>query len=173
VATPFVSTSHYQLLAGLRSEGVDPKGVDIVNLRPPEIAAAWDARHRRGLHLGSGPGPHQGQRQDHRDVRRPRQEGISDVRRPGRERQWAAANEAFVTALVKAVARRSALIAGKARRGRRRLRQVQAIAKWSKADPRDVPAAIALYRFRSPAEQVSQPGWGAARRRRSRTPRSS
>ena len=34
VATPFVSTSHYQLLAGLRTEGIDPKSVDIVNLRP-------------------------------------------------------------------------------------------------------------------------------------------
>ena len=32
--------------------------------------------------------------------------------------------------------------------------QVKAIAKWSKADPKDVPAAMALYRFPSAEEQL-------------------
>lgn len=41
VAVPFVSTTHYSLLAALKHEGVDPKTVEILNLRPPEIAAAW------------------------------------------------------------------------------------------------------------------------------------
>lgn len=41
VAVPFVSTTHYSLLAALAHEGVDPKQVKILNLRPPEIAAAW------------------------------------------------------------------------------------------------------------------------------------
>lgn len=42
VAVPFVSTTHYSLLAALKHEGVDPKSVEILNLRPPEIAAAWE-----------------------------------------------------------------------------------------------------------------------------------
>jgi len=42
VAVPFVSTTHYSLLAALKHEGVDPKSVNILNLRPPEIAAAWE-----------------------------------------------------------------------------------------------------------------------------------
>lgn len=41
VAVPFVSTTHYSLLAALKHWGVDPKSVEILNLRPPEIAAAW------------------------------------------------------------------------------------------------------------------------------------
>jgi len=41
VAVPFVSTTHYSLLAALKHWGVDAKKVDIVNLRPTEIAAAW------------------------------------------------------------------------------------------------------------------------------------
>lgn len=41
VAVPFVSTTHHSLLAALKHEGVDPKTVEIPNLRPPEIAAAW------------------------------------------------------------------------------------------------------------------------------------
>lgn len=42
VAVPFVSTTHYSLLAGLKHEGIDAKSVQILNLRPPEIAAAWE-----------------------------------------------------------------------------------------------------------------------------------
>jgi len=42
VATPFVSTTHYHLLAALEDAGVNPKEVEILNLRPPEIAAAWE-----------------------------------------------------------------------------------------------------------------------------------
>ncbi|WFP63751.1 MULTISPECIES: taurine ABC transporter substrate-binding protein [unclassified Mesorhizobium] len=41
VAVPFVSTTHYSLLAALKHEGVDAKAVEILNLRPPEIAAAF------------------------------------------------------------------------------------------------------------------------------------
>jgi taurine transport system substrate-binding protein len=42
VAVPFVSTTHYSLLAALKHWGIDPKDLQIVNLRPPEIAAAWE-----------------------------------------------------------------------------------------------------------------------------------
>ncbi len=41
VAVPFVSTTHYSLLAALKHWGVDARKVGIVNLRPTEIAAAW------------------------------------------------------------------------------------------------------------------------------------
>jgi taurine transport system substrate-binding protein len=41
IATPFVSTAHYSLLTALKHWNVDPKSVEILNLRPPEIAAAW------------------------------------------------------------------------------------------------------------------------------------
>jgi taurine transport system substrate-binding protein len=41
VATPFVSTSHYSLLAALKLAGVDPSKVKLVDLQPPDILAAW------------------------------------------------------------------------------------------------------------------------------------
>ncbi|WKA61587.1 taurine ABC transporter substrate-binding protein [Pectobacterium aroidearum] len=44
VATPFVSTSHYSLLAALKHWNIDAKKVQILNLNPPAISAAW----RRG-----------------------------------------------------------------------------------------------------------------------------
>ena len=41
VGTPFGSTSHYSLLAALKLAGVDSTKVDIVDLEPPDILAAW------------------------------------------------------------------------------------------------------------------------------------
>ncbi len=42
IAVPFISTTHYSLLAALKHWGIDPKQVTIVNLQPPAIAAAWE-----------------------------------------------------------------------------------------------------------------------------------
>lgn len=41
IAVPYTSTTHYSLLAALKHWGVDASKVNIVNLRPSEIAAAW------------------------------------------------------------------------------------------------------------------------------------
>lgn len=41
VAVPFVSTGHYSLLAALKHWNIDPAKVQIVNLPPPAIIAAW------------------------------------------------------------------------------------------------------------------------------------
>lgn len=41
VAVPFVSTTHYSLLFALKHWGIDATKVDILNLQPPEIAAAF------------------------------------------------------------------------------------------------------------------------------------
>ncbi|WP_405660481.1 ABC transporter substrate-binding protein [Streptomyces sp. NBC_01166] len=41
VATPFSSTSHYSLLAALDKAGVDASEVDLLDLEPQDIVAAW------------------------------------------------------------------------------------------------------------------------------------
>lgn len=42
VAVPFVSTSHFHLLVGMNKVwNVDPREVEILNLKPPQIVAAW------------------------------------------------------------------------------------------------------------------------------------
>ncbi|SCK16594.1 taurine ABC transporter substrate-binding protein [Vogesella sp. LIG4] len=41
IAVPYVSTTHYSLLAALKHWQVDAGKVTILNLRPSEIAAAW------------------------------------------------------------------------------------------------------------------------------------
>ncbi|WP_421214655.1 taurine ABC transporter substrate-binding protein [Aeromonas jandaei] len=41
IAVPFTSTTHYSLLAALRHWGLDPASLQIINLQPPAIIAAW------------------------------------------------------------------------------------------------------------------------------------
>ncbi|MGC0829127.1 taurine ABC transporter substrate-binding protein [Pantoea agglomerans] len=41
IAVPFISTTHYNLLAALKHWGIKPSQVQLVNLQPPAIIAAW------------------------------------------------------------------------------------------------------------------------------------
>ncbi len=156
VATPFVSTSHYQLLAGLKLANVDPKDVDIVNLRLQEIAAAWARGDIDGAFVWDPA------------LARIKANGkvigtSGDIGRAGYptfdglvvNAKWAADNRAFLVALVKAVARADEGYRRDAARWTADSAPVKAVAKWSKADPKDVPAAIALYRFPTLQQQVS------------------
>lgn len=42
VATPFASTAHYSVLAALAQNGLSPNDVQLVDLQPQAILAAWD-----------------------------------------------------------------------------------------------------------------------------------
>jgi taurine transport system substrate-binding protein len=166
VATPFVSTSHYQLMADIKSEGVDAKTVTVMNMRPPEIAAAWERGDIDATFIWDPV--------------------LSKVKASGKviatsgsigkkgfptfdglvvNAEWAAKNEAFMVALVKALAKADAAYRTDAAKWTADSNQVKAVAKWTKADAKDVPAAMKLYRFPTLAEQAG-PAWlggGAAK----------
>ena len=166
VATPFVSTSHYQLMVDLKLEGVDPKGVNVMNMRPPEIAAAWErgdidaafiwdpvltkVKANGKVIATSGSIGSRGH---------PTFDGIVV------NSKWAAENEAFMVALVKALAKADADYRANAAKWTADSGQVKAVAKWTKADAAGVPAAMALYKFPTPEEQLSAKwlGGGAAK----------
>lgn len=42
VATPFASTAHYSLLAALAQNGLSPNDIQLIDLQPQAILAAWD-----------------------------------------------------------------------------------------------------------------------------------
>lgn len=156
VATPFVSTSHYQLLVALQLAGVDAQSVNVLNLRPPEIAAAWERGDIDAAFIWDpvltrikATGQSIATSASIGQAGHPTFDGLVV------NAQWAEKNEAFVTALVKAVAQADAAYREHAAQWTTDSPQIQAVAKWSKADPKDVPAAIALYRFPEPAEQLS------------------
>ncbi|QNK68639.1 taurine ABC transporter substrate-binding protein [Variovorax sp. PAMC26660] len=166
VATPFVSTAHYQLMAGMKMDGVDPKSVNVMNMRPPEIAAAWERGDIDATFIWdpvlskiksngktiatSGSIGKRGA---------PTFEGIVV------NAKWAAANEPFMVAFVKALNRANEEYKATGKSWTPDSPQTKAMAKWTKADPKDVSAAMALYTFPTMAEQVS-PTWlggGAAK----------
>ena len=166
VATPFVSTSHYQLMVDMKLEGVDPKTVNVMNMRPPEIAAAWERGDIDAAFIWDPV--------------------LSKIKTNGKviatsgtigkkgyptfdglvvSAEWAAKNEAFMVALVKALAKADADYRANAAKWTADSPQVKAVAKWTKADAKDVPPAMALYKFPTADEQLSAAwlGGGAAK----------
>ncbi|MDQ0086397.1 taurine transport system substrate-binding protein [Variovorax boronicumulans] len=166
VATPFVSTAHYQLMAGMKMDGVDPKSVNVMNMRPPEIAAAWERGDIDATFIwdpvlskikASGKTIATSGSIGKRGA--PTFEGIVV------NAKWAAANEPFMIAFVKALNRANEEYKATGKSWTPDSPQTKAMAKWTKADPKDVGAAMALYTFPTMAEQVS-PTWlggGAAK----------
>jgi taurine transport system substrate-binding protein len=159
VATPFVSTAHYQLMAVMKVEGVDARGVNVMNMRPPEIAAAWERGDIDAAFIwdpvltkikGNG-------------------KVIASSKTIGAQgfptfdglivnAKWAAEHEAFMVELVKQLAKVDERYRANKAKWTVDSPEVKAVAKWTKADPKDVPATMGLYTFPTMAEQVG-PKW--------------
>ena len=166
VATPFVSTSHYQLMVAMKLEGVDAKGVNVMNMRPPEIAAAsergdidaafiWDPV----LSKIKGNGKAIASSKSIGAKGYPTFDGVIV------NAKWAAENEAFMVALTKALIKADEQYRANKAKWTVDSPEVKAVAKWTKADAKDVPPAMALYTFPPAAEQAG-PKWlggGAAK----------
>ncbi len=164
VATPFVSTAHYQLMAVMKVEGVDAKGVNVMNMRPPEIAAAWERGDIDAAFIwdpvltkikGNGKVIESSKTIGKRGF--PTFDGLIV------NAKWAAENEAFMVALVKVLAKADEQYRSNKAKWTADSPEVKAVAKWTKADAKDVPPSMALYTFPTMAEQLG-PNWlgGAA-----------
>lgn len=164
VATPFVSTAHYQLMAVMKSDGVDAKGVNVMNLRPPEIAAAWERGDIDAAFIwdpvltkikGNGKVIESSKTIGARGF--PTFDGLIV------NAKWAAQNEAFMVTLVKVLAKADETYRANKAKWTADSAEAKAIAKWTKADVKDVPATMALYTFPTLDEQAG-PKWlgGAA-----------
>ena len=156
VGVPFVSTAHYQLMAALKHDGVAGKELNVMNMRPPEIAAAWErgdidatfvwdpvlskVKAKGKVIATSGSVGKMGF---------PTFEAIAV------NAKWAAEHEAFMVAFVKALNRATEQTRAQLKGWTPDSAPIKAIAKWTKADPKDVPAAMALYRFPTAQEQLS------------------
>ena len=166
VATPFVSTAHYQLMVGMKLEGVDPKTVNVMNLRPPEVAAAWERGDIDATFIWDpvlsrikGNGKVIATSGSIGKKGYPTFDGIVV------NAKWAAENEAFMVELVRQLAKADEAYRTNTAKWTPDSAEVKAVAKWSKADAKNVPAAMKLYRFLTLQEQAS-PAWlggGAAK----------
>ena len=159
VGTPFVSTSHFQLLYALQKAGLKPTDVQILNMRPPEIAAAWNRGDLDATFIWDPV--------------------LSTVKKNGKvlttsgdickqgactfdglvvSRKFAAENPAFMVALVKAIGKADADYRANPKAWTGDAAKTAAVAKWSGGKPEDVADAMALYGFPSMKDQMS-PAW--------------
>jgi taurine transport system substrate-binding protein len=159
VATPFVSTAHYQLMAIMKVEGVDARGVNVMNMRPPEIAAAWERGDIDAAFIWDpvltkikGNGKVIASSKTIGAKGFPTFDGLIV------NAKWAAEHEAFMVELVKQLARVDEKYRANKAKWTVDSPEVKAVAKWTKADPKDVPGTMALYTFPTMAEQVG-PKW--------------
>ncbi len=166
IATPFVSTAHYQLMALMKVDGVDTKAVNVMNMRPPEIAAAWERGDIDGAFIWDpvlskikGNGKVLATSKTIGAKGFPTFDGLIVNAR------WAADNEAFMVGLVKVLAKADESYRANKAKWTLDSPEVKAVAKWTKADAKDVPPSMGLYVFPTMAEQIG-PKWlggGAAK----------
>ncbi|HDR8913672.1 TPA: taurine ABC transporter substrate-binding protein [Burkholderia multivorans] len=157
IGVPFVSTSHFHTLVALQAAGVNPNDVKIVNLRPPEVAAAWTRGDIDATYIWDPV------------LAKVKQSGtvLTTSGRVAKEsgkatfdgfvvnRKFARENPEFVTRFVKVLAAADADYRTHTAAWKVGSPQVAAVAKVSGANAQDVPASLALYAFPTPAEQAS------------------
>lgn len=165
IGVPFTSTTHFHTLVALEAAKVNPNDIRILNMRPPEIAAAWqrgdidatfiwnpvlDKVKADGVILTSS-------------GKISKETGKATFDGVVAQRDWAKANQDFVVKFIKAVAaadedyrkNRSKWVVGSP--------MVKAVADITGAKAEDVPAGMALYQFPSIAEQVSKTWLGGGK----------
>ncbi len=159
VGVPFVSTTHFHLLYAMELAGLKRGDVQILNMRPPEIAAAWGRGDIDATFIWDPV--------------------LSNVKKNGKvivtsgelckkgkctfdglivSKKFAAENPQFMTALVKAIAKADADYRANPKAWTGDSAKVAAVAKWSGGKTEDVADAMALYGFPSLADQAG-PAW--------------
>ena len=159
IGTPFMSTSHFQLLYAMHQAGLKATDAQVLNMRLPEIAAAWSRGDIDATFVWDPV--------------------LSDVEKTGKvlltagdickkgactfdglivTQKFAKANPPFMVALVRALAKADAGYRADPKAWTADPAKVAAVAKWSGAKPEEVAGAMALYVFPSLAEQAS-PAW--------------
>ena len=164
VAVPFVSTAHYQLLFALQDGGVNPREVQVLNMRPPEIAAAWERGDLDATFIWDPV------------LAKVKANGkvlisAGDIAKKGRptfdaimvQGAWAEKNKDFVTKLTRMIAQKDEEYRTNKARWTADSAEVRSVAKIAGADPKDVPAAMSAYRFLTLQEQASNTWLGGGK----------
>src|SRR5258706_6431925 len=157
IAMPFNSTTHFHRMVALEQAKINPADVQILNMRPPEVRAAWQRGDIQATFIWDPV--------------------LAEVKKDGKvitssgkisadtgkatfdgyiaNKDWAKANRDFMVKFVKVMAISDDAYRKNAAGWTKDSEQVKAVAKWSGAKPEDVPAGMALYRFASAADQSS------------------
>src|SRR6476646_10890845 len=156
IGTPFVSTSHFQLLYAMQKAGLKATDAQVLNMRPPEIAAAWERGDIDATFIWDPV------------LTNVKKDGkvlmtSDDICKQGActfdglivTRKFAKENPEFMVALVKAIAKADADYKANPGKWSATSDEAKAVAKWSGGKVEDVPDSMKLYGFPSLKEQAS------------------
>src|SRR3954471_5446932 len=158
IAMPFNSTTHFHTMVALEQAKINPADVQILNMRPPEVRAAWQRGDIQATYIWDPV--------------------LSEVKKDGKvimtsgklsadtgkatfdgyivNKDWAKANRDFMVKFVKVLAGADAKYRDNKAKWTADSPEVKAVAKWSGAKAEDVPAGMALYRFPTLGVQASK-----------------
>lgn len=165
IGLPFVSTTHFHALVALQDAGIDPKSVQVLNLRPPEILAAWErgdidatfvwdpvlakAKQSGKVIVTSG--------------QIAAKTGKATFDALAVSTSFAKQHDAFLAQFVQVLADADKAYTANKAAWTAASPQVQAVAKWSGAEAVSVPASLALYAFVPPAAQAGKQWLGGGK----------
>ncbi|THU01101.1 taurine ABC transporter substrate-binding protein [Lampropedia puyangensis] len=158
IALPFASTTHFHTLVALEGAGISPNEVQLLNLRPPEILAAWGRGDIDATFVWD---PALAQAKQSGKVlitsgEIARQTGKATFDALAVSKKFSKDHDAFLTEFVKTLAQVDQEYVNHTSQWTSDSPQVQAVAKWSGAEPTNVPASLALYEFVPPVQQASK-----------------
>ena len=157
IAMPFNSTTHFHTMVALDQAKINPADVKILNMRPPEVRAAWlrgdidatfiwdpvlaEAKKDGMVVITSG--------QITASTGKATFDGYVA------NKDWAKANRDFMVKFVKVMAEADAKYVASGKSWKVDGPEVKAVSKWSGSKPEDVPAAMALYKFPTAKDQAA------------------
>jgi len=157
IAVPFNSTTHFHTMVALDQAKVNAADVKILNMRPPEVRAAWqrgdidatfiwdpvlaEAKKDGTVVITSG--------QITASTGKATFDGYVA------NKDWAKANRDFMVKFVKIMADSDAKYRADGKNWKVGGPEIAAVAKWSGSKPENVAPAMALYKFPSAKEQAT------------------
>src|SRR6185436_7310063 len=158
IAMPFNSTTHFHTMVALEQAKINPADVQILNMRPPEVRAAWQRGDIQATFIWDPV--------------------LAEVKKDGKvitssgkisaetgkatfdgyvvNKDWAKANRDFMVKFVKIMAASDDNYRKNAAKWSKDSNEAKAVAKWSGAKAEDVPAGMALYKFPDASEQATK-----------------
>ncbi|HMC14479.1 MAG TPA: taurine ABC transporter substrate-binding protein [Albitalea sp.] len=159
LGVPFVSTTHFHTMFALEQWGIKPSDVQILNMQPNQIAAAWERGDIDAAYVWDPA------------LARIKQTGkvlvtSGELSKKGKatfdgiaaNRAWAEANPEFMARMLKVIAEADASYRANAAAWGPASPQAKAIAGKIGGEPKDIADALKLYAYPS-AEQQASGAW--------------
>jgi len=156
LGVPFVSTTHFHTLFALEQFGINPKEVKILNMTPPNIAAAWE---RGDIDAAFVWDPALGKIKETGKVLITSGTlstwGKATFDGMLAQKEWAAENPDFMVNFIKTIAAADDAYRSDSMAWTPDSAMVKKIIKLIGGNPEDVPGVLALYGFPTLEEQAS------------------